>query len=173
MVKWASGEAVQPIPPGRRRNKTVDMLDMFGPGGRLSRAIPNYEYRQEQVTLTGAILDALELGSAFAGEAGTGVRKSQAYILGTAASGKKVLVATFTKALQDQLLSKDIPIMQAIFPHITAAVLKGRRNYLCLREYQEALTLDGQGELEFGGPHQGPTARKLMEWTHPFITGLI
>jgi ATP-dependent DNA helicase DinG len=106
----------------------MNIQELFARGGSLSKTLPNYEYRQEQVTLTEAIIDALELGAKFAAEAGTGVGKSQAYLLGTAASGKKVLVATFTKALQEQLLSKDIPIMQAIFPHITAAVLKGRRN---------------------------------------------
>ena len=78
--------------------------------------------------------DALERGEHLLAEAGTGTGKSLAYLIPALASGQRVVVATATKALQEQLLTKDIPTAaSALGRDVRVAVLKGRQNYLCRR----------------------------------------
>ncbi len=113
------------------------MEDVFGPGGALQHALPEYEPRPEQAALAGAVEHALSTGQHLVAEAGTGVGKSLAYLLPALESGQRVVVATATKALQEQLLQKDVPIAAAALGReLTAAVLKGRQNYLCRRQLQ-------------------------------------
>jgi ATP-dependent DNA helicase DinG len=113
------------------------MDELFGPGGALSRALPEYEPRPEQAALASAVEHALATGQHLVAEAGTGVGKSLAYLLPALESGRRVVVATATKALQEQLLSQDVPIAAAALGReVTVAVLKGRQNYLCRRQLQ-------------------------------------
>src|SRR5438477_4717060 len=84
------------------------MQDVFGPGGALARALPEYEPRPEQAALADAVERALATGEHLLAEAGTGVGKSLAYLVPALASGARVVVATATKALQQQLLEKDV-----------------------------------------------------------------
>ena len=81
------------------------MKEVFGPGGALERALPEYEPRPEQAALAGAVEHALATGEHLVAEAGTGVGKSLAYLLPALESGQRVVVATATKALQEQLLA--------------------------------------------------------------------
>src|SRR5437763_7358789 len=104
--------------------------DIFGPGGALARALPDYEPRREQAALAGAVEHALATGEHLVAEAGTGVGESLAYLVPALASGQRVVVATATKALQEQLLSKDVPIAAAaVGRRVEVEVLKGRANY--------------------------------------------
>jgi ATP-dependent DNA helicase DinG len=113
------------------------MLDVFGPGGALARALPGYEPRPEQAALAEAVDRALATGEHLLAEAGTGVGKSLAYLVPALTSGQRVVVATATKALQEQLLEKDVPVAaSAVGRPVTVAVLKGRQNYLCRRQVQ-------------------------------------
>jgi len=113
------------------------MEELFGPGGALARALPGYEPRPEQAALAGAVERALLTGEHLVAEAGTGVGKSLAYLLPALESGQRVVVATATKALQEQLLVKDVPIAAAATGRdVDAQVLKGRANYLCRRQLQ-------------------------------------
>jgi ATP-dependent DNA helicase DinG len=113
------------------------MKDVFGPGGALERALPEYEPRPEQAALAGAVERALATGEHLVAEAGTGVGKSLAYLLPALESGQRVVVATATKALQEQLLQQDVPIAaRALGRELTVAVLKGRQNYVCRRQLQ-------------------------------------
>jgi ATP-dependent DNA helicase DinG len=113
------------------------MKDVFGPGGALERALPEYEPRPEQAALAGAVEHALATGEHLVAEAGTGVGKSLAYLLPALESGQRVVVATATKALQEQLLHQDVPIAaRALGRELTVAVLKGRQNYVCRRQLQ-------------------------------------
>jgi ATP-dependent DNA helicase DinG len=113
------------------------MKDVFGPGGALARALPEYEPRPEQAALAGAVEHALATGEHLVAEAGTGVGKSLAYLLPALESGRRVVVATATKALQEQLLHQDVPIAaRALGRELTVAVLKGRQNYVCRRQLQ-------------------------------------
>jgi ATP-dependent DNA helicase DinG len=110
------------------------MHSYFGPGGRLAAALPGFEPRAEQAALAQEIADALARGEHLLAEAGTGTGKSLAYLIPALASGKRVVVATATKALQEQLLTKDIPAAAAALGReVRCAVLKGRQNYLCRR----------------------------------------
>ena len=129
------------------------MDDVFGPGGTLARALPGYEPRPEQAALAAAVDRALACGEHLVAEAGTGVGKSLAYLVPALASGQRVVVATATKALQEQLLRADVPIASAISDRrVRVEVLKGRQNYLCRRQlqgFQPALDAEGRDGAAF------------------------
>src|SRR5580765_5238397 len=121
----------------RSRRLGLEMKKVFGPGGALERALPEYEPRPEQAALAGAVEFALATGEHLVAEAGTGVGKSLAYLIPALESGQRVVVATATKALQEQLLHKDVPVAAAaVGREINVVVLKGRQNYLCRRQLQ-------------------------------------
>ncbi|HEY6961584.1 MAG TPA: ATP-dependent DNA helicase [Gaiellaceae bacterium] len=133
------------------------MDDVFGPGGALERALPEYEQRAEQAALAGAVDRALATGEHLVAEAGTGVGKSLAYLVPALASGQRVVVATATKALQEQLLAKDVPVAAAaIGRDVDVQVLKGRANYLCRRQlsgFQPFLLPDGRDGAAWEAMH--------------------
>src|SRR5262245_14670984 len=109
----------------------------FGPGGALERALPGFEPRGEQAALADAVERALASGEHRVAEAGTGTGKSLAYLIPALESGRRVIVATATKALQEQLLAKDVPTAaRALGREVRVAVLKGRQNYLCRKQLQ-------------------------------------
>jgi ATP-dependent DNA helicase DinG len=113
------------------------MEAIFGPGGALARALVDYEPRPEQAALAAAVEHALATGEHLVAEAGTGVGKSLGYLIPALESGQCVVVATATKALQEQLLHKDVPIAAAAIGRtVKVEVLKGRANYLCRRQLQ-------------------------------------
>ena len=113
------------------------MPDHFCDGGPLSRALAGFEPRPEQAALAAAVEDALASGRHLVAEAGTGVGKSLAYLLPALESGRRVVVATATKALQEQLLRHDVPVAAAALRRdLAVAVVKGRQNYLCRRQLQ-------------------------------------
>ncbi len=124
------------------------MDELFGPDGALASALPGYERRAEQAALADAVDRALATGEHLVAEAGTGVGKSLAYLLPALASGQRVVVATATKALQEQLLHKDVPVAAAALgADVDVRVLKGRANYLCrraLQGFQPFLLADGR-----------------------------
>jgi len=120
----------------------------FRPGGALARALPGFEPRPEQAALADAVETALASGRHLVAEAGTGVGKSLAYLLPALESGRRVVVATATKALQEQLLRHDVPVAAAALGRdVEVAVVKGRQNYLCrkqLQGFQPFLLTDGR-----------------------------
>jgi ATP-dependent DNA helicase DinG len=120
-----------------------DPAPTLGPGGAIARRLDRYEERPEQLMMARAVARAIEDGSHLMVEAGTGVGKSFAYlvpaILAAAQEGKKVVVSTHTISLQEQLLEKDIPLLQAVMPEeFTAVLVKGRSNYVSLRRLEAA-----------------------------------
>ncbi len=121
------------------------MERIFGPGGRLEQVLPGYEARSEQAALAGEVESALAHGEHLLAEAGTGTGKSLAYLIPALDSGRRVVVSTATKALQEQLLTKDVPIAAAALGRdVEVAVLKGRQNYLCRHALQGFGLLGGQ-----------------------------
>jgi ATP-dependent DNA helicase DinG len=119
--------------------------DVFAPGGALADVLPGYEPREEQGELARAVADALEAREHLLAEAGTGTGKSLAYLVPALSSGRKVVVATATKALQEQLLKKDVPVAAAVLgQEVRVAVLKGRHNYLCRKALHGFELLGGQ-----------------------------
>ena len=105
---------------------------IFGPDGALAQAQPNFRARPQQVELASAIAEAIADNTQLVAEAGTGTGKTFAYLVPALLSGGKVIIATGTKTLQDQLFDRDLPrVRDALKLPIDAALLKGRSNYVC------------------------------------------
>lgn len=104
----------------------------------LAESLPNYERRPQQGDLARAIEQSISSGTHLIGQGQVGVGKSLAYLIPAILSGKRTVVATATKALQDQLFFKDIPFLQEHLMPFEAALLKGRSNYLCVAALMNA-----------------------------------
>ena len=112
------------------------LYSFFAPGGVLSKTHPAYEFRRGQLQMAEAVAQALAEKRHLVVEAGTGTGKTLAYLLPVIRSGKRVIISTGTKTLQEQLFYKDIPFLErALFPagsgHLKVCYMKGRNNYLC------------------------------------------
>ncbi len=133
---------------------------LLAPRGRLSQRWPRYEERAVQRQLALDIARVVEQGGVLLAEAPTGVGKSLAYLLPAVlhASGgeRRVVVATCTRSLQDQLFERDLPaLLEAVDLRLPCARLKGKQNYLCPRALQQA---DGRG------PEENETLDELRRW---------
>jgi ATP-dependent DNA helicase DinG len=132
------------------------LYNFFAPGGLLSKTHPAYEYRRGQLQMAQAVEQALEEKRHLIVEAGTGTGKTLAYLLPALRSGKRVIISTGTKNLQEQLYYKDIPFLEAVlFPHgedkLRVTYMKGRANYLCRQKLYDIVdkpVLSGLGEIE-------------------------
>jgi ATP-dependent DNA helicase DinG len=126
---------------GRAASTASDPLsEVFGPGGLLHNGLPDYEDRPAQLEMAQAVHRAIEDGETLLAEAGTGTGKTLAYLVPAILSGRKAVVATGTKTLQDQLFFKDIPLLAKILPRrFSASLMKGRGNYLCRRSLRRLL----------------------------------
>ena len=116
---------------------------LIGPGGPLGEH-PGYEYRQAQEQMTRAVAQSLERGGRLLVEAGTGVGKTLGYLIPLALwaerGGGRVVVATNTVTLQEQLIEKDLPALQPLLPRpIRVAMLKGRSHHISLRRFRRYL----------------------------------
>ena len=106
--------------------------ELFGTAGPLARTLPGYSLRGEQVAMAREVSAALESREALIVEAGTGTGKTFAYLVPALVSGRRVIVSTGTRALQDQLYHRDLPaVCRALGRPVRVALLKGRANYLC------------------------------------------
>jgi ATP-dependent DNA helicase DinG len=111
----------------------------FGGGGALAVADPGYTEREVQQRFAQAVASAIDDSEALVAEAGTGVGKTFAYLVPLLLSGKRALVSTATKSLQDQLFLRDLPrLLDALGVPVRVALLKGRSSYLCLHRLQQA-----------------------------------
>lgn len=110
----------------------LDCQRHFSAGGRLSTAIPEFVAREQQLVLAEAIAEAIRTQSTLVVEAGTGTGKTFAYLVPCLLSGKKIVISTATKTLQDQLVQKDLPVLiKALGLTTRIQNLKGRTNYIC------------------------------------------
>jgi ATP-dependent DNA helicase DinG len=106
--------------------------EVFGPRGPLARSLPGFTPRRSQLAMAGRVALALENRAPLVVEAGTGTGKTFAYLVPALLSGRRVLISTGTRTLQDQLFNKDLPLLAgAIGVPARVALLKGRSNYLC------------------------------------------
>jgi ATP-dependent DNA helicase DinG len=111
----------------------------FSRNGLLAGSHPNYEFRPGQLEMALAVESALEEGRHQIVEAGTGTGKTLAYLIPAILSGKRVVISTGTKNLQEQLFFKDIPFLEQFFPNgIKACYMKGRSNYACRQKIYDA-----------------------------------
>jgi ATP-dependent DNA helicase DinG len=122
-----------------------DQLEaVFGADGALSRAIPGFRVRRQQIEMAQAIAQAMRDNSLLVAEAGTGTGKTFAYLVPALLSGGKVIISTGTKNLQDQLYNRDLPTVRAALKvPLSTALLKGRANYVCHHHLEGALA-DGR-----------------------------
>jgi ATP-dependent DNA helicase DinG len=105
---------------------------VFGAAGPLARAIPGYGQRPEQWAMAAAVGRALARQEPLLVEAGTGTGKTFAYLVPAILSGRKIIISTGTRTLQDQLFRRDVPLLsRALGAPVKIALLKGRANYLC------------------------------------------
>jgi ATP-dependent DNA helicase DinG len=144
----------------------VTLEKILGQGGWLERHHPNYEYRPSQLEMAEAVESALENRRHLIAEAGTGTGKTLAYLAPIIRSGRRVVVSTGTKNLQEQVFFKDIPFLKKLFPEIRATLMKGRQNYLCrqkLYDIEQQPVLDGLEEVE----HYA----RIREWEERTETG--
>lgn len=119
------------------------------------------EVRDGQRVMAEAVADAIESGRHLVVQAGTGTGKTLAYLVPAVVTGARVVVATATKALQDQLAGKDLPFLDTHVGGFSWAILKGRSNYVCRQRVAELLD-DRQGRLDVANDDPGLTA--VLEW---------
>ena len=110
----------------------LDLSDLLGADGPLASALPGFSPREQQQKLAAAVANTLEHFEVLVAEAGTGTGKTFAYLLPALLAGRRVLISTGTKTLQDQLYHRDLPALRdAVGMPVKTALLKGRANYLC------------------------------------------
>src|SRR3972149_7272992 len=149
----------------------MNISNIFCKDGILAKSLKDYEYRPQQVIMAEAIADNINNNSHLIVEAGTGVGKSLAYlipfILWAMEENKKVVISTFTKALQYQLVNKDIPFLKdALRLNFSFALCVGGENYLCMRRLNQAGS-HGLFELD-----ETEDLKRLFEWKDKTKTGL-
>jgi ATP-dependent DNA helicase DinG len=119
--------------------RTAGSRQFFGNGGTLSKWHPNYEFRPGQVEMAVAVESALADKRHLIVEAGTGTGKTLAYLVPALLSGKRIIVSTGTKTLQEQLFFKDVPFLQQHFARpLKVCYMKGRNNYACRQKIYDA-----------------------------------
>jgi len=164
--------------------KDASLYQFFAPGGVLSRTHPAYEFRRGQLQMAQAVEQALQDKRHLIVEAGTGTGKTLAYLLPVIRSGKRVIISTGTKNLQEQLFYKDVPFLeQALFEnHVETAAsavqpqqgpgklsvcyMKGRNNYLCRKKLYDLTDQPVLGGLDEIGQY-----RAIAAWEKTTQTG--
>ena len=145
----------RPAPSG----KDASLYQFFAPGGVLSKTHPAYEFRRGQLQMAQAVEQALEEKRHLVVEAGTGTGKTLAYLVPVIRSGKRVIISTGTKNLQEQLFYKDVPFLEQALSagpsgsgsRLSVCYMKGRNNYLCrkkLYDLTDQPVLSGLEEIE-------------------------
>jgi ATP-dependent DNA helicase DinG len=163
----------------------VEARSVLGPGGLIALVHERWEARSGQLEMAEALEARLRAGGVIAIEAPTGIGKTLAYLVPALLSGKRVIVSTNTKTLQDQIVGKDLPLLTRAFARagidlvraapdleppepsrIRYALMKGRSNYLCLDRLDR---LRRQGHLAFMDP--GEVVRKIARWSEETLRG--
>jgi ATP-dependent DNA helicase DinG len=156
---------------GSQEERAVEkpsMREVFGPGGFLEQCmIGGYEHRRGQLEMAEMVHDAFEKHHHAILEAGTGTGKTLAYLVPAICSGRRVVISTATKSLQEQLFQKDIPFLQKHFaPNLKVAVMKGRSNFLCVakvNQMADQALLKGMDELD--------AFQQIKQWSKLTETG--
>ncbi|MCK6549643.1 ATP-dependent DNA helicase [Myxococcota bacterium] len=169
----------------------ITVRDVLGPGGLAAVALEGFDPREAQVEMAEAIYDRLADGGVLAVEAPTGVGKTLAYLVPAILSGRRTIVSTNTKTLQDQILDKDLPLLARVLSvagislvpagdeaprepgEVRYALMKGRANYLCLdrldrKRSQLRLAFDGEPD---GAPSGASELERIARWSETTTTG--
>lgn len=159
-----SGDTVADTLADSLANRTIAAL---APDGPLSAVVEGFVARDGQLALAEAIADAIEASDCLIAEAGTGIGKTFAYLVPVLLSGRRTIVSTGTRALQDQLFHRDLPrVRAALGISVKAALLKGRGNYLCLYRAERA-----RGDFRFGDARVTATLHRILDWSVSTASG--
>ncbi|TOG11922.1 ATP-dependent helicase [Vibrio parahaemolyticus] len=141
----------------------------FSSDGALGKAIPGFQARQPQIDMAEAVSSAIKEQSQLVVEAGTGTGKTFAYLVPALLSGKKVIISTGSKSLQEQLYHRDLPLMvNALGFYGQVALLKGRSNYLCLDRLSRQMVESHTNESD---PTLLTQLVKVRSWSSETKTG--
>ncbi|EGQ9456955.1 ATP-dependent DNA helicase [Vibrio parahaemolyticus] len=141
----------------------------FSSDGALGKAIPGFQARQPQIDMAEAVSSAIKEQSQLVVEAGTGTGKTFAYLVPALLSGKKVIISTGSKNLQEQLYHRDLPLMvNALGFYGQVALLKGRSNYLCLDRLSRQMVESHTNESD---PTLLTQLVKVRSWSSETKTG--
>jgi ATP-dependent DNA helicase DinG len=150
-----------------KSEQVVTIEDIFGPRGLLEKRHPGYEFRSSQLAMAQIADEAFEKHQHVMIEAGTGTGKTLAYLIPAIRSGRRVIVSTATKSLQEQLFQKDVPFLQKHFaPNLKAALMKGRNNFLGRQKVHQ---MDGQAVLK--GIDEVDWFSQIRDWEKLTETG--
>ncbi len=145
----------------------MSAADLLGADGPFAREIPGYAPRASQQTMAVAVEEAIAERQILVAEAGTGTGKTFAYLVPALLSGKRVIVSTGTKTLQDQLFHRDLPQVRSVLGvRLSAALLKGRANYLCLHRLDQA-----HQEGRFATREQTSQLQAIRVWAKRTVSG--
>src|ERR1700683_311892 len=149
------------------KSAEVTIDDIFGPGGLLEQSHPGYEFRSSQLEMARMVDEAFQKKQHSIIEAGTGTGKTLAYLIPAIRSGRRVVISTATKSLQEQLFNKDVPFLQKHFaPSLKAALMKGRNNFLCRQKVHQ---IEGQAVLR--GIDEVDWFSQIKDWEKLTETG--
>src|SRR5215510_1413575 len=158
-----------------RSSRTPEMTDplaepvarVFAEDGPLATAFSGFEPRPGQQRLAASVAQVFDGGGTLVAEAGTGTGKTLAYLVPAVLSGKRVLISTGTRTLQDQIFYKDLPsLAEALGRPVKSAYMKGRTNYLCLHRFERLK------EAEFGlSTEEREWLNRVKEWAGVTETG--
>ncbi|NRA39443.1 MAG: DEAD/DEAH box helicase, partial [Planctomycetes bacterium] len=146
---------------------------VLGQDGMLSQILDDYESRPQQLEMAGTVAQAISEVKHAIIEAPTGVGKSFAYLVPAAQyalqHNKKIVISTGTIALQEQLIDKDLPILQECFPLLKSVLVKGRQNYVSLRRLEHA-TGNGQ-QAWFDNKSDAQDLKDIQSWAKDTLDG--
>ena len=138
-----------------------DVEALLGENGPFAREVPGFVPREVQQRMAQAVAAAIDDRHALIAEAGTGTGKTFAYLVPAMMSGKRVIISTGTKALQDQLFHRDLPRVRSVLgARLSSALLKGRANYLCLHRLEQA-----RNEGRFNSREQVSQLQAIHAWS--------
>jgi len=152
---------------------SLDSLQVLGHGGQIAKRLVHYEARSEQLEMAVAVEQAIARGEHLVVEAGTGTGKSFAYLVpailaatsgqGEGGARRRVVISTHTISLQEQLIAKDIPFLNAVLPvEFSAVLVKGRSNYISLRRLKGAVE---RSQSLFSRPEEVDHLQQMIEWS--------
>ncbi len=134
--------------------------DILGPEGFIAKSFEDFEFRASQVQMARLIEKAIEQKVPALVEAGTGTGKTLGYLVPLVLSGKKAVISTGTKNLQEQIFFKDVPLLfKATGIEVDCMLMKGRKNYLCLHRYFQKFS-----QPSLLRPDQEEARRKIEKW---------
>ncbi|MGA9423338.1 MAG: ATP-dependent DNA helicase, partial [Rhodanobacteraceae bacterium] len=144
-----------------------ESASLLGPGGPFAREVPGFAPRSSQQIMAESVEEAIAGRQTLIAEAGTGTGKTFAYLVPALLSGKRVIISTGTRTLQDQLFHRDLPRVQTVLgARVRISLLKGRANYLCLYRLEQT-SQDGR----FGSREQVSQLQRMRSWSKQTASG--